>query len=101
MSPLDPDQPHAREEGAARFVADLLSQYGFAVELVSKREGRPNVIGVIPGTGGGPSLILNDHLDTYPADAWASWTKTRGHPFRPTRHGDRLYARGTSDTRGT
>jgi acetylornithine deacetylase len=25
---------------------------------------------------------------------------TGGHPFRPTRHGDRLYARGTSDTRG-
>jgi acetylornithine deacetylase len=25
---------------------------------------------------------------------------TGGHPFRPTRHGDKLYARGTSDTRG-
>nr|WP_296581193.1 M20/M25/M40 family metallo-hydrolase [Xanthobacter sp.] len=25
---------------------------------------------------------------------------TGGHPFRPTRHGDLLYARGTSDTRG-
>ncbi|MBX9651797.1 MAG: M20 family metallopeptidase [Xanthobacteraceae bacterium] len=99
-NPLDPDQPPAREEGAALFVADLLKQYGFTVELVAKREGRPNVVGVLDGTGDGPSLILNDHLDTYPAGDWAAWTKTGGHPFRPTRHSDRLYARGTSDTRG-
>lgn len=99
-NPLDPDEPPAREEGAALFVADLLKEYGFTVELVTKREGRPNVIGVLGGAGDGPSLILNDHLDTYPAGDWSAWTKTGGHPFRPTRHGDRLYARGTSDTRG-
>jgi len=99
-NPLDPDEPPAREEDAALFVADLLKEYGFAVELVAKREGRPNVIGVLDGASGGPSLILNDHLDTYPAGDWSAWTKTGGHPFRPTRHGNRLYARGTSDTRG-
>lgn len=99
-NPLDPDEPPAREEGAALFVAGLLKDYGFEVELVSRREGRPNVIGTLPGAADGPSLILNDHLDTYPAGDWAAWTKTGGHPFRPTRHGDKLYARGTSDTRG-
>ncbi|MFD1331808.1 M20 family metallopeptidase [Methylopila musalis] len=99
-NPLDPDEPPAREEGAALYVAGLIRSYGFEVELVAKREGRPNVIGVLPGSGGGPSLILNDHLDTYPAGDWSAWTETGGHPFRPTRRGDRLYARGTSDTRG-
>jgi len=99
-NPLDPDEPPAREEGAALFVADKLRAMGFDVSLPTKREGRPNVVGILEGAGDGPSLILNDHLDTYPAGDWSAWTMTGGHPFRPTRHGDRLYARGTSDTRG-
>lgn len=99
-NPLDPDEPPAREEGIARVVAEMLRDMDFSVDLVAKREGRPNVLGLLPGAGEGPSLLLNDHLDTYPAGRWDAWTMTGGHPFRPTRHGDKLYARGTSDTRG-
>ena len=100
-NPLDPDEPPAREEGAALFVADILRRMDFSVDLVAKRPGRLNVVGILPGADpAGPSLILNDHLDTYPAGDWSAWTMTGGHPFRPTRHGGRLYARGTSDTRG-
>lgn len=43
-NPLDPDEPPAREEGAARVIAGKLEQMGFKVDLVAKREGRPNVI---------------------------------------------------------
>jgi acetylornithine deacetylase/succinyl-diaminopimelate desuccinylase-like protein len=99
-NPLDPDEAPAREEGAALFIAGKLTEMGFAVSFPTKRNGRPNVIGVLEGRKDGPSLILNDHLDTYPAGEWTAWTMTGGHPFRPTRHGDKLYARGTSDTRG-
>ncbi|MCJ2128160.1 M20 family metallopeptidase [Methylobacterium sp. E-045] len=100
-NPLDPDEPPAREEAAALFIAGLLEDMGLSVDLVAKRPGRPNVIAVLPGSDPqGPSLILNDHLDTYPAGDWSAWTMTNGHPFKPTRHGGRLYARGTSDTRG-
>lgn len=99
-NPLDPDEPPAREEGAALVVADILKGMGFSIDFVAKREGRPNVMGLLTGAKGGPSLLLNDHLDTYPAGDWGAWTMTGGHPFKPTRHGDKLYARGTSDTRG-
>lgn len=99
-NPLDPDEAPAREEGAALFIGGKLAEMGFSVSFPTKREGRPNVIGILEGPKGGPSLILNDHLDTYPAGDWSAWTMTGGHPFRPTRHGDKLYARGTSDTRG-
>ncbi|HUB13958.1 MAG TPA: M20/M25/M40 family metallo-hydrolase [Acetobacteraceae bacterium] len=99
-NPLDPDLPHGHEEGIALAVADKLRAMGFDVTLAAKRPGRPNVIGVLAGSGDGPSLILNDHLDTYPAGDPTAWTKTDGKPYRPTRHGDLLYARGTSDTRG-
>jgi acetylornithine deacetylase len=98
-NPLDPDLPSGREEGIALVVADKLRAMGFDVRLAAKTEGRPNVIGVWRG-GDGPSLILNDHLDTYPAGEPIAWTMTGGKPYRPTQDGDRLYARGTSDTRG-
>src|SRR3954469_7435116 len=100
-NPLDPEDTAAREECIALLIADKLTAMGQTVELQSKREGRPNVVGVLAGSkDGAPSLILNDHLDTYPAGDWKAWTMTGGHPFRPTRYGNRLYARGTSDTRG-
>ena len=100
-NPLDPDMPPGREEGISELVAAKLSDLGLSVDLVSKRAGRPNVIGTLVGAApDGPTLILNDHLDTYPAGDPARWTKTGGDPFRPTRDGDFLYARGTSDTRG-
>lgn len=100
-NPLDPNMPPGREEGVARAVAERLKDYGLSVEMVAKREGRPNVIGTLPGHDADPRvLILNDHLDTYPAGDPAQWTKTGGDPYRPTRDGDFVYARGTSDTRG-
>lgn len=100
-NPLDPDMPPGREEGIARVVAARLAKYGLSVEMPTKREGRPNVIGTLRGHDVNPRvLILNDHLDTYPAGEPSQWTKTGGDPYRPTRDGDFIYARGTSDTRG-
>src|ERR1700686_2078922 len=100
-NPLDPDMPPGREEGISEVVAAKLASLGLAVDLVSKRARRPNVIGTLAGAASdGPILILNDHLDTYPAGDPARWTKTGGDPFRPTRDGDSLYPRGTPDTRG-
>ncbi|TCT05012.1 M20 family metallopeptidase [Aquabacter spiritensis] len=99
-NPLDPDMPSGKEEGIALLLAEKLQALGFAVDLPARTPGRLNVVAALAGAEGAPSLILNDHLDTYPAGDWAAWTMTGGHPFRPTRHGDLLYARGTSDTRG-
>ena len=35
-----------------------------------------------------------------PAGDPTKWTMTGGNPYNPTSNGDRLYARGTSDTHG-
>jgi len=99
-NPLDPDQPAGREEGIASLVAEKLAAIGLEVEKHALEPGRPNIIGTLAGRSpGGPTLILNDHLDTYPAGDPAKWTSTGGNPYQPTRIGDRLYGRGTSDTR--
>lgn len=98
-NPLDPDLPPGSEEGVSLVVAAKLKAMGFDVHLDAKTPGRPNVIGILSGEAS-PSLILNDHLDTYPAGDHALWTETGGQPFTPTQKGDFLFARGTSDTRG-
>lgn len=97
---LDPDQPHGEEEAIAHMVAGQLMGMGFEVEMPVKRVGRPNVIGRQQGASPGPSLMINDHLDTYPVAEPEKWDKTDFDPYKATRHGDLLYARGTSDTRG-
>lgn len=97
---LDPDLPAAQEEAIAHMVAGRLRGMGFAVEMPEKTRGRPNVIGRLKGARPGPSLMINDHLDTYPVAEPGKWDKTNFDPFEATRHGDLLYARGTSDTRG-
>jgi len=97
---LDPDMHGAREEEIANCVADKLRALGLSVETYEAAPHRPNVVGTLMGSGGAPTLILNDHLDTYPVVAPERWKKTDGGVFNATRHGGELYARGTSDTRG-
>jgi len=99
-NPLDPDLPPAEEEAISMLVAGKLEAMGMQVSKHSAQPHRPNVLGVRRGREGAPSLILNDHLDTYPAVEPEKWHMTDFDPFKATRHGDLLYARGTSDTRG-
>lgn len=98
--PLDPDQMPGWEEGISVVITKKLIDMGLEVETHSGSIGRPNVVGKLHGTVGKPVLILNDHLDTYPAGDSLEWTMTNFNPYNPTIHGRKLYARGTSDTRG-
>lgn len=99
-NPLDPDLPPAEEEAISMLVAGKLEALGMAVSKHAAQPHRPNIVGVLKGRDGAPSLILNDHLDTYPVVEPQKWHMTNFDPFNATRHGDLLFARGTSDTRG-
>lgn len=99
-NPLDPDLPGGEEEAIAMLTAGKLEALGMQVETYANVPGRPNVVATLKGTGDGPSLMMNDHLDTYPVVEPEKWTMTDGKPYEAKRHGDLLYARGTSDTRG-
>lgn len=54
----------AGEAEVARVLAEWLERAGLEVQVEEVAAGRPNVVGVARGTGGGRSLILNGHLDT-------------------------------------
>jgi len=53
-------------------------------------EGRPNIVGVIKGAGGGRSLMINAHADVVPAGA-EGWLCP---PYEPRIIDGRLYGRG-------
>jgi acetylornithine deacetylase len=61
-------------------------------------EGRPNVVGVREGGGGGGrSLLLNAHVDTVASGDPKTWTHG---PFSGEIEGDLLYGRGSCDMKG-
>lgn len=83
--------PGAAGEGAiASFIAGWLREAGLRIEVEDALPGRPNVIGRLPGSASGRTLILNAHVDTV-------GTTGMRDPFKPKVEGDRLYGRGAYD----
>jgi acetylornithine deacetylase len=83
----------AGEGNIARFVAQWLERAGLEVVRDEVVPGRPNVIGLARGSGGGRSLLLNAHMDTVGVTGMA-------RPHDPYIEGNRLYGRGTYDMKG-
>lgn len=59
--------------------------------------GSPNVVGVLRGTGGGRSIILNGHVDVVPEGNPSDWTED---PFSGAVKDGKLFGRGASDMKG-
>lgn len=59
--------------------------------------GNPNVIGVLKGSGGGRSLILNGHIDVVPEGDRNDWLHD---PFSGHIQDGKLYGRGSTDMKG-
>ena len=93
---INPDlEPGAAGEGeVARFVAEWLRAAGLEVTIEDASPGRPNVIGVARGSGGGRSLMLNAHMDTVGVAGMES-------PFAPVVRDGRLHGRGAGDMKGS
>ncbi len=81
------------EAQIAAFAAGYLEQAGLEVHVEEALPGRPNVIAVLRGQGGGQSLMFNGHLDTVGVEGMAE-------PFAPRVDDGRLYGRGAYDMKG-
>ncbi len=80
----------AGEAAVGAQVAEWMRERVWQVEVHEVAPGRPNVIGRIPGRGG-PTLLVNGHLDTVGA---------AGATREVRLEGDRLHGRGVLDTKG-
>jgi acetylornithine deacetylase len=81
----------AGESEAAAFVSEWLRKRGFETRRLEHRRGRPSIVGIARGRGGGRSLMFNGHLDTVGVAGYA------GDPFDPKMENGRIYGRGSGD----
>jgi len=84
----------AGEAEAADFISGWMEAIGLETRLYEVEPGRPNVVGILKGIGGGRSLMLNGHMDTVGVDYYD------GDPFDPVIKEGRLYGRGSVDMKG-
>lgn len=96
-SVFDPDVEGANEKEAANFVFDFLKAEGFETYIEEVVPGRPNVIAFLKGEGPGKTLLFEGHTDVVTAGDADAWTYD---PFGAEIVGDRMYGRGTCDTKG-
>lgn len=87
--------PGISEAEMAARVSTWLEPSGAEIEIVETLPGRPSVGAVLRGSGDGPRLVLNGHLDTVPIDDESLWDTG---PFEPVIKDDRfMYGRGSCD----
>jgi len=82
------------EAAAAAYVKGALLRLGLKAAVFEAEPGRPSVVGTLPGTGGGRSLMLNAHLDTVGVEGMQA-------PFTPVVRDGRMYGRGSFDMKGS
>jgi acetylornithine deacetylase len=93
INSVNPDLvPGAAGEGRiADFCAAWLRARDFEIHRLEARRGRPSIVGVARGRGGGRSLMFNGHIDTVTLAGYD------GDPLKPVRRDGRLYGRGAFD----
>ncbi|MDA1258176.1 MAG: M20/M25/M40 family metallo-hydrolase, partial [Chloroflexi bacterium] len=87
--------PTGDETKVADHVKDWLAGEGIGSEILSRDEGRGNIISVLPGADHEKTrLMLMSHTDVVPVEDWDKW---RFDPFSAEIAGGRVYGRGASD----
>ncbi len=88
------------EQAMGELMADTFGAMGLRAQWQQVEDGRPNVLGVRAGAGGGPSLMLNGHMDTSYSgkEPWLSHVPG----FQPEAFVEdgRLYGLGISNMKG-
>ena len=82
-----------KERDRGIFLCEWLRVNDVEVELQEVSDGRANVVACVKGRGGGPSLMLNGHLDTIPPYGMAE-------ALTPRIREGKLYGRGAADMLG-
>lgn len=85
----------AGEGELGQYLAARLRGLGLAPTIVEVKPGRPNVLATAQGRPGGLHLLFEAHTDTVPP------SYGQADSFNPRLEGDRLYGRGSCDTKAS
>ena len=78
----------------AQYIAKQFEQFGLDTRIQEISEKHRNVIGIIKGSSGGKSLMLNGHMDTVGVEDMVE-------PFSGKIVDGKLYGRGSQDMKGS
>jgi acetylornithine deacetylase len=88
------------EEAMAQLLAMTFGEMGLQVQWQQVEDGRANVLGIRAGSGGGPSLMFNGHMDTS-YSGQESWLRhVPGFQPKAFVEDGRLYGLGISNMKG-
>ena len=102
-----------QEQKAQKYLADYLRNMGCSIDMFEpdndvmksypsynsghSYKGRPVLVAVYKGSGGGRSIILNGHMDTMPSGNLDKW---HTNPWTLTEKDGKLYGLGADDMKG-
>lgn len=89
--------PPGNELDGQKWVASKFQEFGVDFDIFDVFPGRPDVVGLLKGTGKGRSLILNGHIDVVPARMLEEW---QSNPFEAVFKDEKVYGRGVTDMKG-
>ena len=71
------------EEAMAELMEQTFRSMGLRTQWQQVEEGRANVLGTLEGSGGGPTLMFNGHMDTSYSgqEPWLADVPGSGDPF--------------------
>ena len=88
------------EQDMALLMAETFRELGLRVQWQQVEHGRANVLGVLEGAGGGPSLMFNGHMDTSYSGKEPWFAHVPGFQPQPFVRDGRLYGLGISNMKG-
>jgi acetylornithine deacetylase/succinyl-diaminopimelate desuccinylase-like protein len=96
------ESPAGQEREVGEYVFNWMATAGFKPRKIAMLPDRFNVLGTLPGTGDGYSLIFNSHLDTGRSkeDKWSIREPESGINHGAWREGDALYGEGIVNDKG-
>lgn len=88
------ENPPGDTRAVLRFISDVLAEHGLDYEILAPVAEWPNLIAHVKGAVPGKHLVLNGHMDVFPAGDATLWA---GGPFSGALRDDKIFGRGVSD----
>src|SRR6188472_4307900 len=89
------------EQAMAELMRETFAAMGLQVQWQQVEDGRANVLGTLPGAGGGQSLMFNGHMDTSYSGREPWLAGVRGFQPDPFVKDGRLHGLGISNMKGS
>ncbi|HHY37926.1 MAG TPA: M20 family metallopeptidase [Clostridia bacterium] len=93
---VDTCNPPGDYRRISEIVADEFLSLGLNVQPLQGQDGKPNIIGYLPGSQGNKTLLVSAHMDVVPVGKAEDWAVD---PFGGEIIEGKIYGRGSADTK--